>query len=58
LLPAGIKPDVYFMSKRSRAQLRTSRSTPENVYPAMPTELNGVPIIVTDSILNTDAIEA
>jgi hypothetical protein len=58
LLPAGIKPDVYFMSKRSRAQLRTSRSTPENVYPAMPTELNGVPIIVTDSIFNTDAIEA
>ena len=57
LLPAGIKPDVYFMSKRSRTQLRKSRSTPENVYPAMPTELNGIPIIVTDSIRDTDAIE-
>jgi len=58
LMPTGIQPDVLFMSKRSRAQLRVSRSTPENVFPDMPTESNGVPIMVTDSILNTDAIEA
>ncbi|WP_156345499.1 hypothetical protein [Verrucomicrobium spinosum] len=45
------------MNKRSRNQLRLSRSTPENVYPDMPTESNGIPIICTDSILNTDAIE-
>lgn len=58
LLPTGIKPDVWFMSKRSRTQLRTSRSTPENVYPAMPNELDGIPIIVTDSLLNTDSVES
>ena len=58
LLPTGIKPDVWFMSKRSRTQLRKSRSTPENVYPDMPTEMEGIPIIVTDSILNTDSVES
>lgn len=58
LLPTGIKPDVWFMSKRSRKQLRKSRSTPENVYPDMPTEMEGIPIICTDSILNTDSVES
>lgn len=58
LLPTGIKPDVWFMSKRSRKQLRVSRSTPENVYPDMPTELDGIPIIVTDSIEDTDSVES
>lgn len=58
LLPTKMKPDVWFMSKRSRTQLRLSRSTPETVYPNMPTESNGIPIEVDDSILDTDAIEA
>lgn len=58
LLPTGIKPDVWFMSKRSRTQLRDSRSTPETIHPAMPTELEGIPIIVTDSILSTDSVES
>lgn len=58
LLPTGIQPDVWFMNKRSRTQLRKSRSTPENVYPDMPTDSNGIPIITTDTILNTDAIES
>lgn len=58
LLPTKMAPDVWFMSKRSRTQLRLSRSTPETVYPDMPSESNGIPIVVDDSILNTDAIEA
>lgn len=58
LLPTGLAPDVWFMSKRSRTHLRQSRSTPEMPYAPMPTESNGIPIIVDDSILNTDAIEA
>lgn len=58
LLPTGIKPDVWFMTKRSRTQIRKSRSTPEHVYADMPTESNGIPIEVTDSILNTDSVES
>lgn len=58
LLPTGIVPDVWFMSRRSLRQLRESRATPENKNPAMPTEMEGIPIVVTDTILNTDAIEA
>lgn len=57
LLPTGLKPDVWFMNKRSRTQLRVSRITPEVPYPPMPTELEGIPIIVTDSIKATDSVE-
>lgn len=57
-LPTGMKPDVLFMSKRSRLQIRNSRSTPEVKVASLPTEVDGIPIIVTDAILNTDAIEA
>lgn len=57
LLPTGMKPDVLFMNKDSRTALRKSRSTPERPYADMPTESNGVPIVVDDSILSTDAIE-
>ena len=58
LLPTGIRPDVWFMSKRSLRQLRENRATPENKNPTTPTEMEGIPIITTDTILNTDAIEA
>jgi hypothetical protein len=58
LLPTGVKPDAWFMNKRSRRQLADSRSTPEHVYADTPTESNGIPIICTDTILNTDAIES
>ncbi len=58
LLPTGMKPDVWFMNKRSRTQLRVSRITPEVPYPPMPTELEGIPIIVTDSIGATDSVES
>lgn len=57
LLPTGSQPDVWLMCKRSRTQLRESRTTPEHVYADMPTESNGIPIVVDDSIGTTDAIE-
>jgi len=66
--PVGYIPDAIFMSRRSRTQLQKSRtvvlngnakSRPDqpNLAPT-PTEYDGVPIIVTDSILNTDAIDS
>ena len=58
LLPTGMKPDVWFMNKRSRTQLRESRITPEVSYPPMPTELEGIPIIVTDSVGAADSVES
>lgn len=68
--PIGQEPDAFFMSRRSRAQLQKSRTVvinassgggkPVNVenLPPVPTEAFGIPIITTDSILDTDAIES
>lgn len=66
--PIGFVPDAIFMSRRSRTQLQTSRSVvlqgnakvrpDQPVVAPIPTEYDGVPIFATDSILNTDAIEA
>jgi hypothetical protein len=67
--PVGFTPDVLFMSRRSRLQLQLSRSVVINgdgkggtVGSAMgntapvPTEAFGIPIEVTDNILDTEAI--
>ncbi len=65
--PVGVVPDAIFMSRRSRQQLQISRTVtlmgnakvrPDqpNVAP-VPTEYEGIPVVATDSILNTDAIE-
>jgi hypothetical protein len=70
LFPAGFVPDAIFMSRRSRTQLRTSRSALVSlnstgkqgdigggaVYAPTPTDFEGIPIIATDSILNTEPI--
>lgn len=66
--PVGFVPDAIFMSRRSRRQLQTSRTVvlqgnakvrPDQPGIApLPTEYEGIPIIASDSILNTDAIEA
>jgi hypothetical protein len=56
--PVGHQPDAYYMSRRSRLQLKIDLATPERPSVSMPTEYDGIPIIATDSILNTDAIEA
>lgn len=56
--PVGVAPDVLFMTKRSRAQLQKSRTaTNATGAPApMPEESHGIPIAVTESLLDTEAI--
>lgn len=58
--PAGEGPDALFMNRRSLAQLRKSRTaTNATGAPApIPTEIEGVPIIVTDAIKDTEAMVA
>lgn len=63
-VPVGWQPDFCFMSRRSLGQLQRSRNPISNnsnqalAYASIPTDLAGIPIIVTDSIVNTDSIEA
>ena len=49
-------PDMFFMTKRSRKQLRSSRTaTNATGAPApLPTEVEGIPIVRTDSLLDTE----
>ena len=66
--PAGIMPDAIFMSRRSRNQLQAARAAVSNLstgkgelkggsaYVPTPTDFEGIPIIGTDSILNTEPI--
>lgn len=56
--PSGVRPDAIFMSRRSRGQLRKSRTaTNATGAPApIPTEVDGIPVYATDAILNTEAI--
>lgn len=66
--PSGIMPDAIFMSRRSRNQLQAARAAVANLatgkgqlaggaaYVPTPTDFEGIPIIGTDSILNTEPI--
>lgn len=56
--PAGHEPDVILMSRRSRGQLQRSRTTysPTGQPAPLPTEYEGIPIVITESILNTEAL--
>jgi hypothetical protein len=61
--PVGYKPDVWFMTRRSAFQLQMSRTATSNTsgkgeqpLAPMPTESNGIPIIITDSLTNTEAL--
>lgn len=56
--PVGYTPDVLLMTKRSQEQLRASRTaTNATGAPApLPMDSFGVPIAVTDGILNTEAL--
>lgn len=66
--PTGMRPDAIFASRRSVTQLQKSRTVTlqgqgrtrpdQEVTAPRPTSYEGVPIVETDSILNTDAIEA
>ena len=57
--PAGRQPSILCMSRRSLKQLQVSRTaTNATGAPApFPTEAFGVPIIVTDALTNTEALE-
>lgn len=54
--PAGQTPQAFFMSRRSLMQLRQSRTaTNATGAPApIPREVEGIPIYVTDAIINTE----
>jgi len=54
----GMFPDALFMTPRSLYQLRASRTatTPGGTPAPIPTEVFGVPIVVTNQILNTEAL--
>lgn len=66
--PIGVKPTHLFMSRRSRKQLQKSRTVTlmgqgntktgsgVGLIAPVPTEYDDIPIIATDSILDTEAI--
>jgi hypothetical protein len=64
--PVGIRPDAIFMSRRSASQLQASRTVTlfgsgsgrpsQPIVAPRPIDFEGVPIVETDSILNTDVI--
>ncbi len=57
-------PDYWFMTRRSRFQLQISRTPTSNTsgesskqpIAPLPTESNGIPIVVTDSLINTETL--
>lgn len=65
--PVGIVPDAIFMSRRSRTQLQKSRSVTlfgqgttrpsQSIIAPLPTEYDGIQIIATDSILDTETLD-
>lgn len=69
VFPAGQRPDIIFMTRRSQRQLqqdRASRTTlvlaggksygGKEVYVETPTSFESIPIVSTDSLLNTEEI--
>lgn len=56
--PVGHKPDAFMLSRRSLGQLQRSRTaTNATGAPApTPTDWEGVPLVATDSILNTETL--
>jgi hypothetical protein len=62
--PVGERPTHLLMSRRSAFQLQTSRTMTPNtkqeaftgVLPGVPTESFGIPIIITDSIADNEAL--
>lgn len=56
--PVGVRPDVIFMTKRSRRQLRDSRTATNDTgkEAPLPMDYDGIPIAVTESISNTEPL--
>lgn len=60
LFPSGQKPSFLAMNRQSLKQLQQSRTAtnPTGVPAPFPSEAFGVPIIVTDQIISTEAVVA
>jgi hypothetical protein len=67
--PVGYRPNYWLMNRRSAFQLQVSRSASSvqngvktssgsEIFAPLPTESNGIPIVITDSILNDEALTA
>lgn len=58
LFPTGLPPDYLFMTRRSLQQLQQSRTAtnPTGAPAPIPNESFGIPILPTDSILNTEKL--
>ncbi len=60
LFPTGVFPDFFIMNRRSRRQLTQSRqplatgALPQNVIVPLATEIEGVPILITDALSNAE----
>ena len=54
--PAGLGPDAIFMSKRSRRQLKNSRTAvnPTGLPAPFPVDYEGIPIFVTECLYDTE----
>ena len=67
--PVGYRPNYWLMNRRSAFQLQSSRSSSviysgvksssgAEVFAPLPSESNGIPIVITDSIANDEALTA
>jgi hypothetical protein len=67
--PVGYRPNYWLMNRRSAFQLQVSRSATtiqsgvktssgSEIFAPLPTESNGISIVITDSILNDEALTA
>jgi len=67
--PVGYRPNYWLMNRRSAYQLQLARSATSvqngvktssgaEIFAPLPTESNGIPIVITDSIANDEALTA
>ena len=67
--PVGYRPNYWLMNRRSAYQLQVSRSASSvqngvktssgaEIFAPLPSESNGISIVITDSILNDEALTA
>lgn len=58
LFPAAFRPDVILMTRRSREQLRASRTAtnPTGQPATTPTDWEGIPIVATEALSDTEAL--
>lgn len=56
--PVGYKPDAFMLSRRSLGQLQRSRTatTTTGAEAPIPTDWQGIPLVPTDSILDTETL--